>query len=328
ALRQKYLGDYEPRRRTSASKNSTEFLCAPKCFCLNAIHNSKNTMITIDGKQIANTIRADLKEKIKQLPSPPGLGVILVGNDPASHLYVALKEAASKEMGVRFVKKIFPETISQADLLHTIRELNVDDSIHAILIQLPLPRGFDEDETIAAIDPAKDVDGFHPQNISALLNGYHNFIKPVLAQSIWALINEGLVLQNRMSVHETLHALLIGNSTVFTIPVATYLKSKGIKTDAVLARALSKPLLKQYDIIIVACGQPGIIGSADVARNTVIIDIGTNKLQDGRVVGDTDFASFAHTECAITPVPGGIGPVTVAMLMKNTVDLARRAMKI
>ncbi|KKU13595.1 MAG: Bifunctional protein FolD [Candidatus Magasanikbacteria bacterium GW2011_GWC2_45_8] len=102
-------------------------------------------MITIDGKQIANTIRADLKEKIKQLPSPPGLGVILVGNDPASHLYVALKEAASKEMGVRFVKKIFPETISQADLLHTIRELNVDDSIHAILIQLPLPRGFDED---------------------------------------------------------------------------------------------------------------------------------------------------------------------------------------
>ncbi|MBI5230221.1 MAG: bifunctional methylenetetrahydrofolate dehydrogenase/methenyltetrahydrofolate cyclohydrolase [Candidatus Magasanikbacteria bacterium] len=285
-------------------------------------------MITIDGRQIANALRAELKEKIKQLPSSPGLGVILVGNDPASHLYVTLKEAASKEIGVRFVKKIFPETISQAELLRTIREMNADNSIHAILIQLPLPHGFDEDEAIAIIDPVKDVDGFHPQNISALLNGHHDFIKPVLAQSIWALVNEGLVLQNRMSVHETLHALLIGNNTVFTIPVATYLKSKGIKTDAVLASALSKPLLKQYDIIIVACGRPGIIGSADVARDAVIIDIGTNKLSDGRVVGDTDFASFANTECAITPVPGGIGPVTVAMLMKNTVELARRAMKI
>lgn len=285
-------------------------------------------MIIIDGRHIADALRADLKEKIKQLPSPPGLGVILVGNDPASHLYVSLKEAASKEIGVRFVKKIFPETISQAELLRAVHKLNADASIHAILIQLPLPSGFDEDEAIATMDSAKDVDGFHPQNISALLNGHFDFIKPVLAQSIWALINEGLVLQNRMSVHETLRALLIGNSTVFTIPVATYLKNKGIKTEAVLASALFKPLLKQYDIIVAACGRPGIITSADVAGNAVIIDIGTNKLQDGRVVGDADFASFANTECAVTPVPGGVGPVTVAMLMKNTVELARRAMKV
>ncbi len=176
---------------------------------------------------------------------------------------------------------------------------------------------------IKTIDPNKDVDGFHPHNITALLEGRAPFVKPVLAQSIWALINEGIALQNRYSGHDTLQAILIGNSTVFTIPVASYLKSKGIKTDTALASTLQKSILKNYNIIIVACGRPKFITKNDLKNDAVIIDIGTNKLPDGRTCGDVDFESFTDTDCSVTPVPRGVGPVTVAMLMKNTVELAK-----
>lgn len=277
-------------------------------------------MRLIDGRVLAQKIRAELKEKITALGLTPGLGVILVGDDPASHLYARLKEKACAEAGIYFEKYLFPADAAEETIIQKIQQLNAAPKIHGILVQLPLPSHLDPNRVITAIDPAKDADGFHPENIRLLLAD-HQRVEPVLAKAVWALIAET---QKQFAQLARLNTLIIGNSDIFTQTLESYLNQKGLMASSVHPQQCDYAAIQQFDAVIVAVGKPNFLRGENFKDNAIVIDVGITKLPDNRVTGDVDFESTKQKNGWITPVPGGVGPMTVAMLLDNVFILAAR----
>lgn len=270
----------------------------------------------IDGRALAENIQQETAAQIAKLGVSPGLAVILVGNDSASELYVALKAKAAKQVGIIFSLYRFEAEASEREIMDTIAWLNQDAEINAILVQLPLPEHLNENQIIAAIDPTKDVDGFHPENIKNLITG-KSYIIPGLASGIMQLLgatNENLTGKQ---------AAIIARSQEFASTLA-YILGEFEITANILNPDIPgiKKQLPGADIIIVAAGKPQWLKGNDIKPRAIIIDVGTNRLSENTVVGDVDFNDCSQKAGWITPVPGGVGPMTVAVLLKNTVALA------
>ncbi len=272
-------------------------------------------MQIVDGRAIAKKIYSEIKDEVAAMPDKPGLAIILIGDDPASKLYVRLKERACQKTGIKFEKHEYSDGADRKKIIDKINELNNRTDIHGIVLQLPLPPGFDEDELIKMIDPKKDVDGFHPENARHLLLGEQKII-PALAQSVMQLLKStGQDLNDKQAV-------VIANSAVFYNFLAQLMQSEGIKSNYTKIDQ-SPQLAKTADIIIVAIGKPRRITADLVKPGSIIIDIGINQTPEG-VIGDVDQKSLSLTDGFLTPVPGGVGPVTVAFLLKNTLQAAKQ----
>jgi len=278
----------------------------------------------IDGKSLAASVRAAQKSAIAALAARgvrPGLAAILVGNDPASRVYVRNKARACEETGVRSETHEFPDDIAETVLLGRVAQLNADPRVHGILVQLPLPRHLDSSRVLAAISPTKDVDGFHAMNLGALLQGRPGFVPGTPAGVMRLLEHAGVPLAGR-------NATIVGRSTIVGKPLALLLLQK----DATVTICHSKTrdlaaTTRQADILIAAVGQAKLITAGMVKPGACVIDVGINRLADGKLAGDVDFESVIAVAGSITPVPGGVGPMTVAMLIVNTVRAAERSIE-
>ena len=274
-------------------------------------------MKRVDGRTLAASIRADVAAAIAAKNLQPRLGVLLVGEDPASRLYVQLKEKAAAEVGIATDIQRLPATTSDEDLIRCIDAWNADPAIHGILVQLPLPEGHDTNLIIERIDPKKDADGFHPSNIEALLSGTGTIISP-LHEGILRLIAATDIRVNAS------HVSIIGNSDIFIRPLAYLLTKAGAIVTTMQLDDLQRRELLTSQIIITAVGKPNLVSQHVVASGTCVIDVGTSTLANGHVVGDVDAASLEPLEGWLTPVPGGVGPMTIAMLLKNVMQLAEQ----
>ena len=287
----------------------------------------------IDGKALAAETREQVRARAAALRErtgvTPALGVILVGDDPASRSYVTAKERALAEAGMRSVDIRLPAGTTQAELLARIAQLNADDSVHGILVQLPLPRGLDAESVIRAIDPRKDVDGFTPINVGKMLLGQECFL-PCTPHGVLRL------LEKAGTPTRGAHAVVVGRSAIVGRPLANLLARKAPNGDATvtLCHAATPDLAahtRRADILIAAVGRAGTITGDMVKPGATVIDVGVNRVPDPeapkgyRLRGDCDFASVAEVAGKITPVPGGVGPMTIAMLLENTVIAAERA---
>jgi methylenetetrahydrofolate dehydrogenase (NADP+)/methenyltetrahydrofolate cyclohydrolase len=277
----------------------------------------------IDGKAVAASVRAALGPRIQALAArgvKPGLAAVLAGADPASRIYVRNKVRACGEAGVRSEVHEFPEPVSESDLLQRIAVLNLDRSVHGILVQLPLPGYLDDERVLAAVAPEKDVDGFHAANLGALVQGSPGFVPGTPAGVMQLLEHAGVPVAGR-------HAVVVGRSTIVGKPMALLLLQK----DATVTICHSKTadlgaVTREADILVVAAGRAKLIGAGMVKPGACVIDVGTNRDADGKLVGDVDFGAASAVAGAISPVPGGVGPMTVAMLIANTVKAAERSL--
>jgi methylenetetrahydrofolate dehydrogenase (NADP+) / methenyltetrahydrofolate cyclohydrolase len=278
--------------------------------------------IILDGKAVAARIQGEVARAAAALRAErsvvPTLAVILVGEDPASKIYVRRKTQACREAGIDARDHLFPEGISESSLLSLVRELNGARDVHGILVQLPLPKDINEARVLDAIDPAKDVDGFHPENLGRLLIG-QPLVVPGTPAGIMAILEHyGIGLRGRL-------ATVVGRSRIVGKPVAQLLLAQ----DATVIMAHSKTpdlaaVTRQADVLVVAAGRARLVGAAHVKPGAAVVDVGVNRLPDGKLAGDVDFAAVSPIASAITPVPGGVGPTTVAMLMRNTLRACRR----
>lgn len=267
----------------------------------------------IDGKIIAQKIKDTIKQQVKEMDKKPGLAGILVGDDKASAQYVKLKKKACEYTGINFHRYSFKGDCEQKEMIDAIKFLNEDPDIDGILVQLPLPAIYKEDEIIIAIDPKKDVDGFHPDNIRKLKEANPKIISPTALGIIKLLKETKQPLKNKK-------VTIICNSKLFSEPLVYLLgKENDVKAVATTHKDLNK-LSSEADILIVAIGQPDFITKDMVKENAIIIDVGINDLA-GETVGDVNFLDVAEKASFITPVPGGVGPMTVAMLLENIIKL-------
>jgi methylenetetrahydrofolate dehydrogenase (NADP+)/methenyltetrahydrofolate cyclohydrolase len=285
----------------------------------------------IDGKQVAADMRAELKEEVAQLKKQgivPGLGVILVGEDPASKSYITSKERACEEMGIYSDDNRLPAETSQQDLIALINRMNKDPKINGILVQLPLPEHLNEAEVLLSIDPAKDVDGFHPMNVGKMVMGEKTFLACTPYGIIQLLIQSGVTIEGA-------EVVIVGRSNVGK-PLANMLIQKNATGNATVTvcHTRTKDLAghtRRADILIAAAGRPNTITADMVKEGVVVIDVGINRVDDPtkkkgyRLVGDVDFEAVKEKASLITPVPGGVGPMTITMLLYNTVESAKRA---
>ena len=280
------------------------------------------TASIIDGKAISAQIRAELAQEVAKLKAEkgvtPGLAVVLVGDNPASKVYVGQKEKACNELALVSKKFVLPGETGEAELLDLVAKLNDDPEIDGILVQLPLPKQIDENKVIAAIHPDKDVDGFHPVNVGRLVIGTEGF-KPCTPYGVIHLLRRAGV---KLAGAE---AVVVGRSNIVGKPVALML----VQESATVTVCHSKTrdlgeVCRRADVLVVAIGRPKMITADMVREGAVVIDVGVNRLPDGKLCGDVDFAGVAQKAAQITPVPGGVGPMTIAMLMHNTVNSARR----
>ena len=285
--------------------------------------------IIIDGKQVAADIRAEVAQKVAALKKNGKnacLAVILVGENPASISYVTGKQKALAEVGMQDRSVHLPENTSEEDLLKLIDQLNNDDTVHGILVQLPLPKHINEDKVIMAISPEKDVDGFHPVNVGNMMIGRPGFL-PCTPHGI-------IVLLQRMGIETSgKHAVVIGRSNIVGKPVSVLLAQKSVNCTVTLCHTGTKNLpevTKQADIVVVASGHPHTLTGDMIKEGAVVIDVGVNRIPDSskksgfRLVGDCDFDDLKEKASFITPVPGGVGPMTIAMLMVNTLESAEK----
>ncbi|HGN0269500.1 TPA: bifunctional methylenetetrahydrofolate dehydrogenase/methenyltetrahydrofolate cyclohydrolase FolD [Proteus mirabilis] len=272
----------------------------------------------IDGKTIAQTIRSEVAEKVKQRikigKRAPGLAVILVGDNPASQIYVASKRKACDEVG--FISRSYdlPDTTSEADLLNLIDTLNEDNTIDGILVQLPLPAGIDNVKVLERIHPDKDVDGFHPYNIGRLCQRAPK-LRPCTPRGIITLLERCNIPMNG------LNAVIIGASNIVGRPMSLELLLAGCTTT--VTHRFTKDLrfhVEHADLVVVAVGKPNFIPGEWIKPGAIVIDVGINRLENGKVVGDVDFAQASQRAGWISPVPGGVGPMTVATLIQNTLQ--------
>ncbi|MEE9368639.1 MAG: bifunctional methylenetetrahydrofolate dehydrogenase/methenyltetrahydrofolate cyclohydrolase FolD [Pontiella sp.] len=286
----------------------------------------------IDGKKIAAEIRDELKEKVAVLKGQgilPGLGVILVGEDPASQSYVSAKEKACKNIGIFSDDNRLSAETTQEDLLAVVERMNNDPKINGILVQLPLPKHINEAAVLLAIDPDKDVDGFHPMNVGKMMVGEETFLPCTPHGIVQMLMRSGVETSGA-------HVVVIGRSNIVGKPVANMLlqKKDGANATVTLCHTRTKDLgyhTRQADIIIAASGWPNTVTADMVKEGAVVIDVGVNRVEDSsrergyRLVGDVDFEAVKKKASMITPVPGGVGPMTITMLLFNTVESAKRA---
>lgn len=285
-------------------------------------------MQLLDGRYLARELKEKVRLAVGVLTTPPSLAVILVGDDPASHLYVQLKEKAALETGIRFEKFLFPRTARQEEVIAKIQELNARQDVNAVLVQLPLPHGFSADLVVAAIDPTKDVDGFHPEYLRQMGQGILPKVAPPVALGVMRLIA-----QAKSSI-QGLHAVILAKSEIFALPLTLMLRDGGAIVSLIQPQrgdwCAHEARLKSADVIISAVGQPGIVNGDMVKPGAVLIDVGTTRqeeIRDGvsyvRTVGDVDAVSCESLSGYVSPVPGGVGPLTVAYLLWNTVELTR-----
>lgn len=272
----------------------------------------------IDGKKLAENIQAEIHKEIFQKGIKPSLAVVLVGDDPASKIYVNLKKKACQKVGINFHEYLLDKNASEKEVLDVVDFLNKDEQVDAILIQLPLPKHLDTDKIIHAMDPRKDVDGFHPTSIKKFLEGQSGFV-PGLALGIFKLIQStGEELKNKKST-------IVAKSNILYQPLAKLLNDQGVETSIVHPEDKNlKDKCLEADILIVACGKAFFIKQDMVKDDAIVIDVGTNKIDNEYVVGDVDYTPVFQKVKFITPVPGGVGPMTVAMLLYNTLQLAEQ----
>jgi len=287
----------------------------------------------IDGVALGKAIRAEVATEVAELAASgrrPGLAVVLVGEDPASKAYVGSKEKACQEAGMHSVKITREPGISEAELLDIVARLNADPAVHGILVQLPLPKHIDSEKVLNSIDPRKDVDGFHPVNVGKLVIGDPTALRPCTPYGVQQmLIRSGIETRGA-------HAVIVGRSTIVGKPMASLLIQQGAGGDATVTVCHSKTkdlpaVCRSADIIVAAIGRAEFVTKDFVRPGAVVIDVGINRVDDAslprgyRLTGDVKFAEVAELAAAITPVPGGVGPMTIAMLMQNTLQAMQQA---
>jgi methylenetetrahydrofolate dehydrogenase (NADP+)/methenyltetrahydrofolate cyclohydrolase len=279
----------------------------------------------IDGKAVAREIQAEIKGEVEGLKRRwgmvPGLGVVLVGDDPASHLYVKNKEKACKEVGIRSEEHLLPASVSERDILSLIQKLNRKDEIHGILVQLPLPAHVRAERVLNAVSPQKDIDGFHPMNQGLLLAGGEGF-RPCTPMGIMKLLD---------SVRcdpKGKNATVVGRSNIVGKPVAMMLLERHATVTICHSRtAQLKDEISRADIVVAAIGKAGMIRGDWIKPGAVVIDVGINRLPSGKLSGDVEFESAKERASYITPVPGGVGPMTICMLLFNTLRAAKESLQ-
>ena len=276
-------------------------------------------MKIIDGKLISNEIRKNIKKEIENLKEKniiPGLGIILVGNDPASEIYVRNKMKACDELGVHALLYRFDEENSEEEIIEQIRELNKDDHIHGILVQSPLPTCFNEDRIISYVDKEKDVDGFGIYNLGSLISNQERIVAATPLGILKMLEYENIDVEGK-------NVVVVGASLIVGRPMAILLLNRGATVTIAHSKTQNlKEITKQADILIVAIGQAKFITDEYVKDGAVVIDVGTNRV-DGKLYGDVNFDEVSKKASYITPVPGGVGPMTITMLISNVVDQAK-----
>jgi methylenetetrahydrofolate dehydrogenase (NADP+)/methenyltetrahydrofolate cyclohydrolase len=287
----------------------------------------------IDGKEISRQLKEELAREVESLKQQhgktPGLAVVLVGDDPASASYVKSKHKTCIQLGIKPFDYTYDTSVSQQELLHLIDKLNTNDEVDGILVQLPLPSHIDEDKILTAIDPNKDVDGFHPMNVGRMMTGMKSFY-PCTPYGIIKL------LEISGNSPEGKHVCVVGRSNIVGKPVANMLLAKSKSGNATVTVCHSRTpdigfYTRQADIVIAAVGKAGMIDASMVKDGAVVIDVGVNRVEDSskkrgyRLAGDVDFESVSRKASAITPVPGGVGPMTITMLMYNTIESAKRS---
>jgi len=286
----------------------------------------------IDGRAIAEKVYIDLRREIAELKSKgvtPGLAVVLVGDNPASRAYVRSKDKMSRELGLHSVKLQLAESTTQGELLAHVEELNRDPAIHGILVQSPPPKQIDEAAIVRALDPRKDVDGFHPLNVAKLASAAADGFVPCTPLGV-----QRLLLETKIDVAGA-HVVILGRSMIVGKPLALLLMQKNKAGDATVTVVHSRSrhlaeITRSADILIAAIGRPAFVKAEHVRDGVVVVDVGINRVEDAtnqrgyRLVGDVAFDVVATKAAAITPVPGGVGPMTIAMLMSNTVKACRQ----
>jgi methylenetetrahydrofolate dehydrogenase (NADP+)/methenyltetrahydrofolate cyclohydrolase len=270
----------------------------------------------IDGKAAAAALRAEIGREVAAIKAArglvPGLHVVLVGEDPASRVYVASKEKQAVEVGMNSVAHRLPVETSEAELLAKVAELNADDSVDGILVQLPLPAHIDADRIIDAIDPAKDVDGFHLSNVGKLAAGRAALVPCTPLGSM-------ILLRQTLGSLAGLEAVVVGRSAIVGKPMAQLLLQADCTVTLAHSRTRDLPaIVRRADIVVAAVGRPRMVKGDWIKPGATVIDVGINRLPDGKLAGDVDFAEAVKVAGAITPVPGGVGPMTIACLLKNT----------
>jgi len=287
----------------------------------------------IDGRAIAENVYVDLRREIAELKSKgntPGLAVVLVGDNPASRTYVRSKDKMCRALGLHSVKLELPVSTTQPELLARVEELNRDPSIHGILVQSPAPKQLDEEAVVRALDPRKDVDGFHRENVAKLVIGDPSGFVPCTPLGI-----QRLLIESKIDI-DGAHVVIVGRSMIVGKPLALLLMQKNKDANATVTVVHSRShdlekITRTADILIAAIGQANFVKAAHVRDGASVIDVGINRVEDAasergyRLVGDVAFDEAAGKAAAITPVPGGVGPMTIAMLMSNTVKAARQS---
>jgi methylenetetrahydrofolate dehydrogenase (NADP+) / methenyltetrahydrofolate cyclohydrolase len=281
--------------------------------------------VIIDGKAVAKEVQKQIKDDVDGLERrwglAPGLAVVLVGDDPASHIYVRNKEKACKEVGIKSFEHLLPATITERDLLALVHQLNKDKRIHGILVQLPLPPHIRAEKILEAISPNKDIDGFHPVNQGLLALGADGF-KPCTPMGIMKLLE---------SVHcdpKSRNAVVVGRSNIVGKPVALMLLAKHATVTICHSRTASlRDEVGRADILIVAIGKAGVVRGDWVKPGAVVIDVGVNRSPSGKLCGDVEFDTAKDRASAISPVPGGVGPMTICMLLYNTLKAAKESLQ-
>ena len=288
----------------------------------------------IDGRAIAEEVYVDLRSEIAEVKTKgvtPGLAVVLVGDDPASRAYVRSKDKMCRELGLHSLKLELPASTTQTELLNRVEELNADSNIHGILVQSPPPAHIDEAAIVRALDPRKDVDGFHPENVAKLVLDAPSGFVPCTPLGVMRLL-----IESKININGA-HVVILGRSMIVGKPLALLLMQKNEKANATVTVVHSRSrdlgeITRSADIIIAAIGRAGFVKPDHVREGAVVIDVGINRVEDAaaergyRLVGDVAFDEVSKKASAITPVPGGVGPMTIAMLMSNTVKAARQAL--
>lgn len=275
----------------------------------------------IDGKLVSSVVRSKIAEEILDFKNNtgivPGLAVVIVGDNPASMVYVRNKKKACEQVGINSYEIALPADISEADLLERVIQLNNDESVHGILVQLPLPAHINEETIINAIDPKKDVDAFHPSNVGRIMIGNYSFLPCTPAGIMDLLDYYNISISGKKCV-------VLGRSNIVGKPMAHLLLEKnGTVTVCHSRTADLKEETKNADILVVAIGKPEFVTADMVKDGAVVIDVGINRTEDGKLVGDVDFAGVSNVASYITPVPGGVGPMTITTLLKNTLTAVK-----
>lgn len=276
----------------------------------------------LSGRDVAKVVRAELTERVGALADKGksvGLATVLVGDDPASKIYVASKHKAAQATGMISIDRNLPSTATQEEVEAVVEELNSDDEVDGMIVQLPLPAGLEGDRTVLRIDPSKDADGLHPYNLGMLMLGQTTVVPATPAGIMRILHHYDIETSGK-------RAVVVGRSFLVGRPISMLLSAKGADATVTMAHSRTTPLsevTKTADVLVVAAGQPGLIGADAVKPGAVVIDVGTNRTDEG-LVGDVDFDAVSEIAGAITPVPGGVGPMTIASLLANTVAAAER----